>query len=793
MLSSFAETQPQAGAGETQSLNARARSSSKANPAHTTTATATTTAAADADRRRYNSTRRTGGGRAADIIDETPGGTGYGYDDYSFGPTGGSEREGTTAPSPARSRRSLFAQDDAAGAGHDLSSIGGRGGGGGGLSRSSSGRGGGGGAASAPGGGGSAGGAPASPSQSALDAAQVSARRRTDREAKMRAMEEAVAEGRSSLRDVYASSAYGGGSTNSNNNNNHSDPANHGLTAMPNLDDVRLREDGRYGSPNHLDAAASPPFGSDSPNSRQMAGLLHKGGAATTAATTTRAGWSTASTASSTVGSGTMAPPLAERIKSMMPAYWGAPLSEDRQPSFSSSSAGPPTFPGSSLSARSLTTDGRNLHDIGTSVPNQPPRNAFLSATTAASGGGGGGSNSQGSARFKLKHSNIEIDYFDPDTEAAQWSANGNRHGEGGTNWYSSTLGNGGGGGWMRSVNTVVVAPVREVLPTNRKKCVLWVAALALVGAVFGALAKVEEGTGSPAAGGATAVVGGSGSGGVADPHDQSPGASSTPPPPKVKPTFANPNLTKDGRAVTTAGKDRMAAILSRILDSGVTADAGALPTRDQVESKDGPFRGAAPADDATPQLKALAWIALYDERQVSPDDEYLLERYALAVFWYATYEASAIADVADPPQPGTDQQYNFLKHDGWMTHLGVCSWMGVQCHHLGVDKSAVRYDADHTVTYLNLTRNSVRGTIPEELWTTFVDLRVLDLSHNFLAGTIGEEIGEWDDLEVVYLNDSELNTLRVVWRMFLIMPSLMHVALTPIHLVCILYFPNLT
>lgn len=204
-----------------------------------------------------------------------------------------------------------------------------------------------------------------------------------------------------------------------------------------------------------------------------------------------------------------------------------------------------------------------------------------------------------------------------------------------------------------------------------------------------------------------------------------------------------------------------MAAILKRILDSAVT-DAGTLPTEDQVGSKDGPFRGAAPADDATPQLKALAWIALYDERQVSPDDEYLLERYALAVFWYATYEASAIADVANPPQPGTDQQYNFLKHDGWMTHLGVCSWMGIQCHHLGVDKSAVRYDADHTVTYLNLTRNSVRGTIPDELWTTFVDLRVLDLSHNLLAGTIGEEIGGWDDLEVVYLNDSKFGCIRI-------------------------------
>jgi len=145
----------------------------------------------------------------------------------------------------------------------------------------------------------------------------------------------------------------------------------------------------------------------------------------------------------------------------------------------------------------------------------------------------------------------------------------------------------------------------------------------------------------------------------------------------------------------------RIEVIKQRIIEAGLTN------SRDLKNLQSIPFY-------------ALRWLSDTDEALLSPGDDHLLERYALAVLYY-----SSRPDIAKAHSNGKWWLFNSKKNRfaNWMTGAGVCEWQGVLC-------------VDRKVMELNLTNQQMEGTIPSELKGLF-NLLLLDLSSNKLGGSI--------------------------------------------------------
>jgi len=187
----------------------------------------------------------------------------------------------------------------------------------------------------------------------------------------------------------------------------------------------------------------------------------------------------------------------------------------------------------------------------------------------------------------------------------------------------------------------------------------------------------------------------------------------------------------------------RLYEIRQRILDSGMK-DVGDI---DCLKSK---LENQPP----TAQCQAVNWLALKDPMKVAPDDEYLLQRYALACFWYATF------GLAEQTEGHDDAELHYwTEHTGWMTGAGICSWAGIICHHQpGTDpKDNIRtYDDNNLVTHLRLPDNSIRGAMPDEIFYHLTEIQQIDLSDNSVTGTISADIGQLKYLQYLYLYNSE-------------------------------------
>jgi len=137
--------------------------------------------------------------------------------------------------------------------------------------------------------------------------------------------------------------------------------------------------------------------------------------------------------------------------------------------------------------------------------------------------------------------------------------------------------------------------------------------------------------------------------------------------------------------------------------------------------------------DPESPQNAAFQWIT---KDGISIDDQYLGQRYSLAVLYYST-----------------DGSF-WSKSDGWLSKDGYCQWYGVQC--LGTDALIEQGNNNGPVFELNLSSNKLRGNIPAEL-TAFKDLFFLDFQDNQLEGTIPNELGGWTGLRMFSIAHNEL------------------------------------
>jgi hypothetical protein len=141
-----------------------------------------------------------------------------------------------------------------------------------------------------------------------------------------------------------------------------------------------------------------------------------------------------------------------------------------------------------------------------------------------------------------------------------------------------------------------------------------------------------------------------------------------------------------------------------------------------------------------TAQNQALRWLTDDDPAELPADDKAILQRYALATFYFSTYANAEIVDVQG--NAGVEGAWTYS--DNWMSKKGVCKWFGVSCSPQSTE--GVEENDNSDIIHFNLTDNNMRGIIPSEL-AALENLVSLDLSKNKLEGTVPKALANFKQL----------------------------------------------
>lgn len=145
-------------------------------------------------------------------------------------------------------------------------------------------------------------------------------------------------------------------------------------------------------------------------------------------------------------------------------------------------------------------------------------------------------------------------------------------------------------------------------------------------------------------------------------------------------------------------------------------------------------------ADSSTYQGKAFNWLYFENPNLNSMDRTQLLQRYALAAFYYSTYQV-ATAYTPNPPIWGSNSR--------WLSTDRACEWAGIQCN------------TRERVNGIVLDSNSLTGKIPPDLALLRENLLTLDLTTNFIYMEPEdlEFLGSFNKLETLLLDDNYIYT----------------------------------
>jgi hypothetical protein len=144
--------------------------------------------------------------------------------------------------------------------------------------------------------------------------------------------------------------------------------------------------------------------------------------------------------------------------------------------------------------------------------------------------------------------------------------------------------------------------------------------------------------------------------------------------------------------------------------------------------------------NDTSVQSAAIRWI-LQDELTACPEDENFKQRYALAVFYFATIgdDWKSCSQLGESTESSCAEGAN-----RFLSASSECSWGGCEC------------DTSGMMVRLSLENNNLQGTIPKEIGA-LSQLTELDLEHNSLSGTIPHSIASLSRLEYLDLDENKL------------------------------------
>lgn len=140
------------------------------------------------------------------------------------------------------------------------------------------------------------------------------------------------------------------------------------------------------------------------------------------------------------------------------------------------------------------------------------------------------------------------------------------------------------------------------------------------------------------------------------------------------------------------------------------------------------------------PQARALDWILNYDDLRLSSTDGGLIQRYALAVLFFATSDSSG-----------------WYSREEWLTGKDVCEWEHVTC----LDRSKDRSDAAEKdlINHNNGSKaSSTRFRKHQSIGTSDFDAIIgLNLRKNGLKFSLPSEIGKLDKLDSLEISENEM------------------------------------
>ena len=193
------------------------------------------------------------------------------------------------------------------------------------------------------------------------------------------------------------------------------------------------------------------------------------------------------------------------------------------------------------------------------------------------------------------------------------------------------------------------------------------------------------------------------------------------------------------------------------------------------------PVSKMALSDKNSIQSRALSWLYASDRNDTS--DHQLVQRWALASFYYAT------------------NGNGWLDNEGWMTTDDECTWFGITCidgivhklelvqNHLtgliipeiatlsnlyvlslGNDSNAQEEEKNvlimplpsflgylTSLTFLNLAGVGLTSTIPDELFSDWSRMKALFLSDNDITGYIPSSIEHLSSIEILWLGGNNI------------------------------------
>lgn len=181
----------------------------------------------------------------------------------------------------------------------------------------------------------------------------------------------------------------------------------------------------------------------------------------------------------------------------------------------------------------------------------------------------------------------------------------------------------------------------------------------------------------------------------------------------------------------------------------------------------------AALQNTSSPEYHALRWIAYSDAGRVSPTDPGALVRYALAVFFYSSYQSYMLEAGTQAPITSADNTQwegvpnpGWRRKDYWMTNTGYCQWYGIVCKMRQdpvTGEYQSQYDANGEIISFDLSNNQVYGTIPPE-FKAMTNLTHFGLSQNHLTGSFPPQLGRMYLLQSLVLSDNMLSGSIPTW-----------------------------
>lgn len=170
--------------------------------------------------------------------------------------------------------------------------------------------------------------------------------------------------------------------------------------------------------------------------------------------------------------------------------------------------------------------------------------------------------------------------------------------------------------------------------------------------------------------------------------------------------------------------------------------------------------------NDSSPQHRAFHWLMYEDEVYVCPEDDGIVQRYVIAVFYFATGGDTWTRCGANKAHSSCDETNGEVR---FLSAAHECQWYGISCD--GINSiTKIAYEKNNlkgqipdelsslsSLTTLSLEKMSIRGTIPSSLGS-LANLLSLDLDFNDLTGTIPPELGNIRGLKLLDLNDNKLS-----------------------------------